>query len=308
MMSLDTSFIDTHIAPTASALESLTVERMGSMHNNTHYTFDGPADGPLICCVHGLGSDLHSWDTLVPCLVGAGYRVLRYDLIGRGFSDFAANGKFGQDEHIHQLHEILKHAGVSASAPVPIIAHSMGGALVTLYASLYPAWVKALVLLAPAGLMGPALFRVLRHCCCCLKPKLRDGQSQADKEKIWRNDFLHREGAMQDAWVAYLSELNTQRPQIQTAIWESIFSFPLYGIHQAATIVANNENIHLFILWGDGDKAVPVNNLPKWSAIMDKGKLKQYQTKRFPDVGHAFFLEFPEQTNPVILEYLKSVD
>jgi 3-oxoadipate enol-lactonase len=49
-----------------------------------HAVIDG--DGPPILLVHAGIVDLRAWDALVPHLVGAGYRVIRYDLRGFGQS------------------------------------------------------------------------------------------------------------------------------------------------------------------------------------------------------------------------------
>jgi 3-oxoadipate enol-lactonase len=47
---------------------------------------DGEADAPPILLVHSAVVDLRSWDELVPFLVDAGYRVIRYDIRGFGGS------------------------------------------------------------------------------------------------------------------------------------------------------------------------------------------------------------------------------
>lgn len=43
-------------------------------------------DGPPILLVHSAIVDLRSWDAMVPLLVAAGYRVIRYDIRGYGTS------------------------------------------------------------------------------------------------------------------------------------------------------------------------------------------------------------------------------
>ena len=47
---------------------------------------DGPDDGSPILLVHSAVVDLRSWDAMVPFLVDAGYRVVRYDARGYGGS------------------------------------------------------------------------------------------------------------------------------------------------------------------------------------------------------------------------------
>jgi 3-oxoadipate enol-lactonase len=51
-----------------------------------NYRFDGPEEGPVVMLSNSLASDLTMWDTQIPALVEAGYRVLRYDSRGHGQS------------------------------------------------------------------------------------------------------------------------------------------------------------------------------------------------------------------------------
>jgi 3-oxoadipate enol-lactonase len=53
---------------------------------NLNYQFDGPDQGSVVMLSNSLASDLTMWDTQVPALVEAGYRVLRYDSRGHGQS------------------------------------------------------------------------------------------------------------------------------------------------------------------------------------------------------------------------------
>ena len=51
-----------------------------------NYRFDGPEQGQVVMLSNSLASDLAMWDSQVPDLVKAGYRVLRYDSRGHGRS------------------------------------------------------------------------------------------------------------------------------------------------------------------------------------------------------------------------------
>ncbi len=52
-----------------------------------HYDVSGPEDGAVVVLVHGNAAPLFSWDNNIEALTGAGFRVIRYDLYGFGFSD-----------------------------------------------------------------------------------------------------------------------------------------------------------------------------------------------------------------------------
>ncbi|MFB6346808.1 MAG: alpha/beta fold hydrolase [bacterium] len=67
-----------------SVLEHSTCELS---HGTTHYEVAGPRNGPPVVLIHGLTSSLFIWDEQFYRLAENGYRVLRYDLYGRGLSD-----------------------------------------------------------------------------------------------------------------------------------------------------------------------------------------------------------------------------
>src|SRR5262249_59523851 len=52
-----------------------------------HYQFAGPEDGRVIVLVHGFSVPYYLWAGTFEMLGNAGFRVLRYDLFGRGLSD-----------------------------------------------------------------------------------------------------------------------------------------------------------------------------------------------------------------------------
>jgi haloalkane dehalogenase len=52
-----------------------------------HYLDEGPADGPVVLCMHGEPSWSYLYRRMIPLLVDAGLRVIAPDLVGFGKSD-----------------------------------------------------------------------------------------------------------------------------------------------------------------------------------------------------------------------------
>lgn len=115
----------------------------------THYRWDGPVDGPVAVCIHGLTSASYIWDPVARNLNRMGYRVLRYDLLGRGLSD-RPEGVQDRAFFLQQLRDLLEHEGLSDD--LTLVGYSMGGAIATAFAAEEPHRVDRLMLIAPAGL------------------------------------------------------------------------------------------------------------------------------------------------------------
>ena len=115
----------------------------------THFQWHGPAEGPVLVCVHGLTTPSFVWDQLMPGLTEAGFRVLTYDLYGRGLSD-RPKGIQTRSFFMRQLRDLLHQQGVLDG--FTLMGYSMGGSIATVFASEEPQRVSQLVLLAPAGM------------------------------------------------------------------------------------------------------------------------------------------------------------
>ncbi|MGC1496250.1 MAG: alpha/beta hydrolase [Sulfitobacter sp.] len=115
----------------------------------THYEWHGPVRGKIAVCVHGLTTPSFVWRGMTRSLALMGFRVLTYDLYGRGYSD-RPKGTQDTDFFLTQLNELLAHEEVDGD--ITLIGYSMGGAICTCYAAANHNRIRQLVLLAPAGL------------------------------------------------------------------------------------------------------------------------------------------------------------
>ena len=115
----------------------------------THYRWIGPVRGPVLVAVHGLSSPSGIWEGIAQGLAGFGYRVLVYDLYGRGWSD-AVPGRQDAEFFIRQLEDLLEDQEIPED--VTLLGYSMGGAIITAFAARHPERSKRLILLAPTGI------------------------------------------------------------------------------------------------------------------------------------------------------------
>lgn len=126
-------------------------------HGSTHYRLQGRQDDPLVILQHGIGSDLGRFDAIADDLVAIGYRVLRYDLYDRGYSETFPEQypiqqvgvhplKFTMELHVEQLRDILTLLGLE-NVPLVHCGHSMGGLVGVAYTANYPQHIQGLVLM-----------------------------------------------------------------------------------------------------------------------------------------------------------------
>jgi pimeloyl-ACP methyl ester carboxylesterase len=133
----------------------------------TNYELTGPEDAEhTVILIHGGTIPLCIWDPQMDTLLKAGFRVLRYDQYGRGFSS-RPDIAYDRELFCRQLKELLD--SLKITEPVDIIGPSFGGAISVTFASKYPSRVKSLLLISPAlnvigsdsPLAGP--FKLLRN-------------------------------------------------------------------------------------------------------------------------------------------------
>ena len=93
----------------------------------THYELGGPRDGHSVVLVHGFSVPYFIFDSTFEFLVNAGFRVLRYDLIGRGFSD-RPNVDYDIHLFVRQLKDLLDALELKQ---IDLVGLSMGCLLYT---------------------------------------------------------------------------------------------------------------------------------------------------------------------------------
>ncbi|WP_299285201.1 alpha/beta hydrolase [uncultured Tateyamaria sp.] len=116
----------------------------------THYEWMGPERGPVAVCIHGLTTPSFVWRGMARGLALMGFRVLVYDLYGRGYSD-RVRGTQDADFFLRQLLDLLRYEQVGGE--LTVFGYSMGGAIATHFSAKHPELVKQLVLIAPAGMV-----------------------------------------------------------------------------------------------------------------------------------------------------------
>lgn len=122
------------------------ISRWADVDGPMHYLdFGGPANGPLIVAVHGLGGSAVNWSAIAPSLT-RDYRLLAPDLAGHGLTE---SGRRGTDVSSNRmlLHRFVESV---AAGPVILMGNSMGGMIALLEAGAETETVAGLILVNPA--------------------------------------------------------------------------------------------------------------------------------------------------------------
>lgn len=114
----------------------------------TYYQWLGPVRGPIAVAIHDTTMPSAVWDEVADGLGAIGYRVLVYDLYGRGLSD-APKGPQDRGFFIRQLTDLLADQGLGQD--LTLIGYGLGGAIATAFTAEQTERVKRLILLAPLG-------------------------------------------------------------------------------------------------------------------------------------------------------------
>jgi pimeloyl-ACP methyl ester carboxylesterase len=135
-----------------AGIESRTVQVKG---HRVHYLAEGPANGPAVVLVHGLGANAEYWRNLAPYLAQSGFRVYIPDLLGYGRSDQPADFSYSVRDEAAVVVGFMDALGLKQ---VELGGWSMGGWIAVLVAAQHPERLSRLMLFDAAGLGIPPTF------------------------------------------------------------------------------------------------------------------------------------------------------
>lgn len=217
----------------------------------THYTLRGPLKGQTAVCIHGLTTPSGVFEAVAEDLSRMGFRVLTYDLYGRGYSDNAP-GDQTLAFHVRQLAELLDALGIDEQ--VLLVGYSMGGAIATAFAYAYPDKTDRIVFLASAG---------LDHLVDDKARAARDGGLKgtwmmlAGGARAMASSINAEAGAPTDVeGITDYQLAQLERQGFLTAVLSSL-RFALKEDLYATHVALAERRVPVLALWGEFDEVIP---------------------------------------------------
>lgn len=152
--------------------------------NGVPVSFATTGSGDSVTLIHGVGSNLESWDQVLPPLA-ARFRVLRYDLRGHGQSG-KPPGPYALDDFVQDLRALLDGCGVATTR---LVGFSFGGLIAQAFTLQYPDRVRRLALLATVAGRTPAERRSVLARADALASGGATGTVEAALERWYTSEF-----------------------------------------------------------------------------------------------------------------------
>jgi pimeloyl-ACP methyl ester carboxylesterase len=257
-------------------------------HGIVHVRSAGPEQGRPVLLVHGFSVPSYVFDQTSADLAAAGYRVIRFDLYGRGWSD-RPDVDYDRELFANQLLELMDTLKIPRA---DLLGLSMGGAIVGRFAAEHPERVRSLVLVAPlthpqdiSAMAWPGAGAWLMR--SWFLPKLAASQLE---------DFPHPERV--PGWAARF------QPQMR---YDGFGRAILSTMRNVVTLSSlpdfekvGKRGLPVLLVWGEADRTVP------YAAHADVQRaIPQAQLVSLPGLGHLTVVEDPAATDARIADFLK---
>ncbi|MGA2547694.1 MAG: alpha/beta hydrolase [Rectinemataceae bacterium] len=260
-----------------------------------HYELSGPEDGPTIVLMPGLSVPYSTWDRTASVLASRGYRVLRYDHYGRGYSD-RPRAAYDLELFVEQLAELLPALGLGES--VFLVGLSMGGPVAAAAATMHPSLASGLALIDPLfEWPKPDLASRL-----ALMPLLGEGimalRGGAILAKGQRGDFSD-EISYSEFIPSYMPPLRYRG--VERAVLATMRSIPSWPLKRSFEALGRS-GLPILLFWGRQDATLPFEQSARLLRCLPGAEFHVVE-----GAGHVPHWEKADEVNEVLLEFLDRV-
>jgi len=259
-----------------------------------NYNVSGPEKGEIVVLVHGNAAPYFSWDNNIKALTNAGFKVIRYDLYGFGYSD-RPDVDYTRALYDRQLMELLEKLNIKT--PVNLVGTSQGGSIAVYFAANHPEKVKKLALLSPFINILPmkAIITLIKipGIGDYLGRVLLDRVNTSYPEKVFANPKAIPEQYSEN-YTKQLSYKGFKRARLSNLRGDSLTDFTSQYKAVAKT------KIPVLLTWGTADKVIMADSIANI-----KNAMPSVEYHEIEGGGHLVHYENPEPVNKILVNFLK---
>ncbi|MEO7988458.1 MAG: alpha/beta hydrolase [Chryseolinea sp.] len=256
----------------------------------THYELAGPDSGKVVVLVHGFSVPYYIWDSTFVHLTNAGFRVLRYDEFGRGFSD-RPDKVYEASLYRKQLSELL--AALKISSVHAIAGLSFGGPVVSDFVINNSAMINKVILVDPVyPQIGPSKLpypeSVMRYLMALSPDDVVNGQwtdlKYPDRFPNWSDQYK-----VQMKYTGFRNALISTRFHYKEPDGVRATYRELDSLHKPVLLV-----------WGKEDNTTPFTSSDSLRKIL------RVDFMPIDDAAHLPHMEKAQEVNDKIIVFLKA--
>lgn len=259
----------------------------------THYEVAGPDNGQVVLMAAAFSVPAFIWDPLYQRLADSGFRVIRFDYYGRGWSD-RVKATYHQELFVRQMNGLLDSLGVSV--PITLAGVSYGAAMVTSFADAHADRVQALIYIDP-------VFNNRRP----LPPQERSALAW-DYHMVWKNgSTAMAEGQLYDFLYPDRHPDWVSRYKVQQQFKGTRESWRLTRVAIAAA-PDQMEQLQrvgqsprpVLVVWGKQDPVAEFSESDAVLKVLPQGKLAPIDS-----AGHLSYGDQPDAVTNAVVRFLR---
>ena len=239
--------------------------------------------------LHGYLESMLVWDDFVPLLTHAGVRVVTVDLPGHGISE--VKGEIHTMEYLARVvHDALQTLGIERAV---VVGHSMGGYAALAFAETYPQMCEGVVLFSSTPNADTEQKRENRRreielvragkkeALARVAPEAGFAADNRRRMKDYIDDLAEQVAVTEDDGIVALLNGMIERPDRNEMLRRS--------------------SVRQMFIFGRNDGYIPVEVAEQLAASHPQARVEWLD-----ESGHMGFLEEPERSAEILLNFIKS--
>ncbi|KDQ63984.1 hypothetical protein JAAARDRAFT_27662 [Jaapia argillacea MUCL 33604] len=258
-------------------------------YGKVRYWLFGPENGKKIVFIHGFSIPAIIWKDVAPVMASRGYRVLLFDLYGRGYSE-APQTTYDASLYTTQLALLMQHIKWDKAY---IAGVSMGGAIAAEFTATFPHLVEDKVaLICSAGLIDSAdLSKTMRF----MSSPLVQSLASSSPFRLYLRKLAN---STSENPIAELVRIQSAHlPGYNPALASSLRHGPIRGARQAVVELGKSGR-GVLLVWGTADNTVPYKYASQFTSLLPTSSLVTIEGG-----GHDLTLSHPERVSDALLGF-----